>query len=181
MYSYDIRIPKNRVAVLIGVKGETKKQIQKETKTIVDIDSKEGLVTVSGEDAIQLMTARDLIKAIARGFNPDIAKLLLKPDYTFEVIDLKLVARNDKDMERLKGRIIGMQGKSRNTIEELSNTYLSVFGKTVSIIGEIENASACKRAINMIIQGSPHSSVYRMLENYRRKMRQQELGINHSF
>ncbi len=37
-----VRIPKERVAVVIGKKGETKKEIEKRTKTRVEIDSETG-------------------------------------------------------------------------------------------------------------------------------------------
>ncbi len=170
--SYDIKIPKKRTAVLIGVKGIVKKNLQKATNTIIDVDSSEGLITVSGEDALMLMDAQSIIKAIARGFNPDIAMLLLKQDYCFELIDLKLVARNQSDMERLKGRIIGADGKSRRTIETLSETYISVYGKTVTIIGEISMVSIAKKAISLLIDGSTHSHVFKFLENQRRKLKQ---------
>ncbi len=173
MYSYDIKIPKERVAVLIGVKGEIKKRIQKETDTSIAVDSKEGLVTVSGEDAIQLMVAREIVKAIARGFNPEIAMTLLKPDNAFELIDLKLVTTTRNDLERIKGRIIGMKGKSRKTMEDLTECYVSVYGKTVAVIGEITMVQICKRAVSMLIQGSPHSHVFSWLEGQRRKFKQE--------
>jgi ribosomal RNA assembly protein len=52
------------------------------------VDSAEGDIFISGEDALGLYTAREVIKAIGRGFNPDIAKLLLKQDYVLEIIHM---------------------------------------------------------------------------------------------
>src|SRR3989338_2871264 len=102
-YSYELKVPKNRVAVIIGKGGSIKKEIEESTKTKLTIDSKEGDIFVSGEDALGLYTAREIIKAIGRGFNPDIAKLLLKPDYIFEVVDLSEYAGKSKEaMLRLK-------------------------------------------------------------------------------
>jgi len=40
-YSYELKIPKDRVAVLIGTDGEIKKKIEVETKTQIKIDSKD--------------------------------------------------------------------------------------------------------------------------------------------
>lgn len=170
-YSYDLKIPKERLPIVIGTKGKIKRKIEKETNTVLDVDSVEGVITVTGDDGLQLMIAREIIKAIARGFNPDLAFLLLKPDYSFELIELKDIARNKNDMQRLKGRIIGEGGKSRRTIEDLTETYISVYGKTISIIGEVAGVTMCKRALSMLIQGSPHSSVYTFLEKQRRKMK----------
>ena len=72
-FSYELKIPKERVAVLIGKKGEIKKQIEQATNTKLKIDSKEGDVEISGEDALKLYATREIIRAIGRGFNPEIA------------------------------------------------------------------------------------------------------------
>jgi len=168
-FSYELRIPKLRIPVLIGVKGVTKRKIERETDCVLDVDSKEGVVTVTGSDGLNLLTAQEIVKAIARGFNPRLAMQLVKPDWSFELIDLNMLARNKKDMERIKGRIIGSKGKSRSTVESLTETHISVFGKTIAIIGQVENVAMCKRALAMLIQGSPHASVYQFLERERRK------------
>ncbi|MBI2650531.1 RNA-processing protein, partial [Candidatus Woesearchaeota archaeon] len=72
-YSYELKVPRNRVAVIIGKEGSIKKEIEESTKTKLNIDSKEGDIFVSGEDALGLYTAKEIIKAISRGFNPNIA------------------------------------------------------------------------------------------------------------
>ena len=169
-YGYELKIPRERIAVLIGKKGETKKRIEEETKTNVEINSDEGEVSISGKDAINLYSAREVIKAIARGFNPDVALLLLKGDYCFEVIDVSSNARNKNDVLRLKGRVIGKEGKSRKLIEELTETYISVYGKTISIIGLPENAANARRAMENLLAGSMHANVYKWLERRRREM-----------
>ena len=174
-YSYDLKVPKNRVAVIIGKEGSVKKEIEETTKTKMDIDSKEGDVVVSGEDALGLFTAREVIKAIGRGFNPEIALLLLKPDYIFEVIDVSEYVKSKDSMLRLKGRVIGKEGKSRKLIEELTETYISVFGKTVSIIGTAENASSSRRAIESLLKGSTHANIYKWLEKKRREMKRDRM------
>jgi len=174
IYSYEIRIPRERVAVLIGDKGKVKRKLENETKTDIHIDSQEGVVTVAGSDAISLMDAREIIKAIARGFNPKVAFLLLKQDYSFELIDLTQFSRNKNDMGRIKGRIIGAEGRGRKTIEDLTATDITVYGKTVAIVGEISGVSMAKRALSMIIQGSPHSVAFGFLERQRKRAKAME-------
>jgi len=172
MYQYEIKIPKDRIAVLIGVKGKIKKEIESVTNSKLNIDSKEGDVSIKGDDSIGLMTAKDVIYAVGRGFNPEIALRLLKPDYCLEIIEISDFARKSrKDEKRLKGRVIGADGKSRKTIEFLTETNMSVYGKTVAIIGEISRAMLAKRAIEDILQGSPHSKVYSWLEKKRKELR----------
>ena len=175
-FSYELKIPQERVAVLIGKGGEIKKNIETDTKTEVKVDSLEGDIFIYGEDALGLYTAREVIRAIGRGFNPEIAKLLLKQDYIFEYIGLnEFTGKSKNTLLRLKGRVIGKEGKSRRLIEELSEAYVSVYGKSVSIIGTAESASMAKRAVEALLQGSTHASVYKWLENKRREMKRKRI------
>ncbi len=174
--SYELKIPKERIAVLIGKEGKTKKDIEEATKTSLDIDSREGDIFIKGEDGLSIYTAKETITAIGRGFNPEIALLLLKVDYSFELIDLSDFAGKSKNSQlRIKGRIIGTEGKTRRIIEEMTETYLSVYGKTVAIIGSTECVPVARKAIEMLIEGSNHSSVYKWLEKQRRIMKKREL------
>ncbi|MCP3684227.1 MAG: RNA-processing protein [bacterium] len=177
-YSYEIKIPKERVAVLIGKKGEIKQKLEKATKTKIQVDSNEGDVILTGEDALGLYTGMELVTAVGRGFNPEVAQLLLKGDYVFEQINLGDLTKNKNHFIRLKGRLIGSEGKCRKLMEELTETYICVYGKTIGIIGESENVVIAKRAVQSIISGSPHSSVYRWLEQKRRDIKKRAMGIN---
>ena len=175
-YSYELKVPKSRVAVIIGKEGTVKKEIEEATKTKLSIDSKEGDIFVSGEDALGLYTAKEIIKAIARGFNPDVAKLLLKPDYIFEVVDLsEYVGKSKEAMLRLKGRVIGKDGKSRRLIEELAECNISVFGKTISIIALPESAASARQAVESLLRGSTHANVYKWLERRRRELKRRTM------
>lgn len=175
-YSYELKIPHERVAVLIGKQGEVKKNIEADTKTQIKVDSLEGDIFIYGKDALGLYTAREMIMSIGRGFNPEIAKLLLKQDYVFESIGLnEYTGKSKNTLLRLKGRVIGKDGRSRKLIEELSEAYISVYGKTVGIIGTAESASMAKRAVEALLKGSTHASVYKWLEQKRREMKRKRV------
>jgi len=176
-YLYDTKIPKERIAVLIGKDGITKKQIESATNIKLKIDSKEGDIFLEGEDALGLYSAREVVKAIGRGFNPDTALLLLKQDYMFEMINMLDYVKSKNQMIRLKGRVIGAEGRSRKTIEELTETYISVYGKTIGIIGFSENVAIAKKAVESLLNGSTHSSVYKWLEKRRSDMKRKDLEI----
>ena len=171
IFSHGLKIPKDRVAVLIGKEGEVKSRLESETRTKIDVDSKEGEVNVSGKDAVMLMTARDIVKAIARGFNPDIAAQLLKADYSRDIINIDDYGSSMNDLIRLRGRVIGAGGKSRRVVEELTDAHVSVYGKTVAILGEISAVAMARRAIDMLLSGSPHRNVYKWLEKSRKSRR----------
>jgi ribosomal RNA assembly protein len=166
-FEYILKIPKERVAVLIGKKGEEKKQLENTLDVQITVDSKEGDVTITGTEALKVYTAREIIRAIGRGFNPDIARLLLKVDYGFDMININEYAKTKKDAERLKGRVIGQEGKSRATLEELTGTNICVYGKTIGIIGPFDALALTRRAIESLLSGSLHTPVYRWLEKRR--------------
>jgi ribosomal RNA assembly protein len=170
-FAYELKIPKDRVAVLIGKKGELKKQLEHATKTRIAIDSDEGDVRITGKDALLLYSCREVVRAISRGFNPETAMLLLKQDYGVEFINLQDYARTPNDLERLRGRVIGEGGKSRKTIEDLTFTHISVYGKTIGIIGRLEHIPSARKAIEALLSGRKHGTVYKFLERQRKQMR----------
>lgn len=176
-YIYELKIPKERIAVLIGTGGDVKKQIEEATKTRLDINSTEGDIFIKGVDSILLYSAREIIKAIGRGFNPEIAMLLLKQEYSLEMINLRDFVP-EQHMMRLKGRVIGEDGKARRNIELLTETSISIYGKTIGIIGETANVTAARRAVESLIKGSNHATVYKWLEKNRRDLKRRELVGN---
>jgi ribosomal RNA assembly protein len=162
-----LKIPKERVAVLIGRKGQTKQTLEQQTNTEIEVDSKTGLVEIKSknDEPFQVMKAHSVIKAIARGFSPEHALQLLDDEFILDVIDLKdLVGKSEKAIEQKKGRVIGKKGSTRKKIEEDTETFISVYGKTISIIGRPEKLETARKAVMMLIEGAPHNKVYDFLE-----------------
>ncbi len=165
MISEFIKVPKERIGAIIGKNGETKRTIEQKTNTKIIIDSQEGEMEIKAKNADEnFFKAVDLVKAIARGFSPENAFRLLSKENFLSIIDLSDVADTKKELEHKRGRIIGTDGKARNEIEQETNTNISVFGKTVSIIGTFEEIEKARKAIEMLLDGAPHSAVYQVLK-----------------
>lgn len=81
--------------------------------------------------------------------------------------------RTPNQIRRLKGRVIGQGGKTRRNIEELTSTFITIFGNTIGIIGELENQQVALTAIIRLLKGAEHSTVYRYLNEQRRKLKRQ--------
>ena len=159
-----LKIPEDRVGVLIGKGGETKKLVEKKTGVRLDI-THEGSVSIKCEDSLKLWEARDIVKAIGRGFNPKYALNLAKDDYTIIIFNLdEIFHGRERDIRRVKARIIGENGKARGTMETLSNSKISVYGKTVSVIAREEDMEAIEEALKMLMDGAHHAKVYGFLE-----------------
>jgi ribosomal RNA assembly protein len=166
------KLNKGRIGVVIGTDGETKSQIEKDLGVVIEIDSKTGDVEIKPDiesenyDPLNQLTAKKIIRAINRGFNPEKALRLKDMDYELEIFNLvKILGRSDKKLKRIKGRLIGRNGEIRKAIERYAECFVSIFGKTVSVIADYENLQIARKAINMIINGMPHHTVLRFLED----------------
>jgi len=169
----DIKIAGTRIGVLIGKGGLTKRELEEKTSSSITIDSQEGTVTVEGEDTEGVLRAVEVIHAINRGFSPERAFSLLEDeDLLLDLIDLSVVAETTRQMDRLRGRIIGRDGKAREQIEHMTNTSISVSGKTIALIGLPEQLKTARAAIDMLIQGVPHETVFSFLERKKREAKQ---------
>lgn len=183
MTSVFVKIPKDRVGVLIGPEGKTRRNIEDRLSVQLQIESESGDVSVTlakdAKDPSLLFKTKDVVTAIGRGFSPEHAfRLIRDEDAILEVIDLRMIfGRSESDIRRVKGRIIGMNGKTRRTIEELTDTNVAVYGHTVSIIGTFDQIQVARNAVQMLIDGSQHHSVYRYLQKKRRDLKKKMLEI----
>jgi len=176
-----IRIPNERIGVLIGKSGKTKSTIEQLCHVSLEIDGETGEVLVKSSgtiEQIQPFKAIEIVTAIGRGFSPENALTLLEDDNTLHVIDLREFAgKSNSNIERIKGRIIGEGGKARRNMENLSDTHISVYGKTVSIIGNTTKLRSAVDAISSISSGSMHGAVYNKLEAVNRKEKQEKMKL----
>lgn len=175
------KVKKARIGVLIGTNGEIKKKIEDNLGVIIDINSKTGDVEINPNlehpnyDPINVITAKKIVRAINRGFNPKKAELLVRTGYELAVFNLMtILGKSRKRIKRVKGRIIGRGGEIRKAIEKYAECYVSVYGKTVSIIANFDNLAIARKSINMLISGAPHHTVLRFLEDkYNEKKKEQ--------
>ena len=126
----------------------------------VKLNFQENSVLIEGE-GIELYQAKNIIKAIGRGFSPENAFRLLNEEEILEAIELNQF--NENKLKIIKSRLIGTNGKTWKMIENFSGCSLSIYGKTVSIIGNYEQLNIAREAIQMIIRGCKHSKVYGFL------------------
>ncbi|MFQ6012371.1 MAG: KH domain-containing protein [Thermoplasmata archaeon] len=174
------RIPMDRLGVLIGPEGRTKKTLEKMTGVRLEVDSKTGEVTIDesgSEDPSLGLRVKDVVRAIARGFSEERALRLLEDETYLRIFSVKDYASKRPRRLQLKGRVIGAHGRTRTLIEELTGAYVSVYGLTVSVIGPPLPLDVACRAVEMLLRGSEHAAVYRYLEGMRPALRAEERGV----
>jgi ribosomal RNA assembly protein len=178
-----VQIPKDRLGALIGPDGQVKANIENKLNVELIIDSETGDVTITlnsdAQDPSLLFRAKEVVTAIGRGFSPDRSfRLIRDEDAVLEVIDIReIFGRSLSELQRVRGRIIGQEGKTRRMIEELTEADVSVQGHTVSIIADFDQIDVAKEAIQMIFQGSQHSKVYRFLQRKRSEAKKKKLEL----
>ncbi len=176
-----IMVPADRVGVIVGRNGNVRRRIEKLTNVKLNIDS-EGSVTIKSstqsKDPVLAWKARDIVRAIARGFSPKNALSLVDEDMMLIIISLRnAVGTSANQLKRVSGRIIGENGRTRRVIEEVTETKITIYGRTVSIIGMNPGLDYARKAVEMLITGAPHSAVYTRLERMRRDMNRQSAEL----
>jgi len=177
-----LRIPLERIGVLIGPHGETKKLLESNAGVDLEVDSKLGEIIIDDRKAdnpVATMKLENVIKAIGRGFSPENAMALFHDDADFFIFDLhEYVGKKESHLRRLRSRIIGKEGKTRRVLEELTNSHISVYGHTIAVIADLEDMPIIKKAIDMLLSGSKHATVYRHVESQMKALRlQNRLGF----
>jgi ribosomal RNA assembly protein len=178
-----LKIPADRIGALIGPEGASKKMIESRLGVELQIDGESGDVTITltekALDASVLFRGKEVVTAIGRGFSPEKAfRLINDENAVLDIVDLRLAfGKSDSDIKRVKGRIIGMEGKTRRLIEELTDSSVAVYGHTVSIIGDVDEAHIAREAIEMLVRGSLHATVYRFLHRKRREIKKKKMEI----
>ena len=171
------RVPKNRIAVLIGKGGQTRKLLEEISGAEVDIDSQPGEVMAEGQeepDPVVRMKMPDVVLAIGRGLAPSRAIQLIQDDVFLRMYDIReWVGRQPNQTRRMRSRLIGRNGRIRSLIEEISNCEMAIHGSTVLVIGDREGIALAGPAIEGILRGSEHSTILHGLEQDRKRMRMQ--------
>ncbi|MDI6806449.1 MAG: KH domain-containing protein [Candidatus Aenigmarchaeota archaeon] len=159
-----VKIPEERLKFL---KKEKKflEELQRFSNTKIKLNEE---VYLEADDPLKLLRVKEVIKAIGRGFMPTDAMDLLDESYYFLSIDIKSYAGKSRNrLTTLKGRLIGTCGKTKKMIESFTDTKLAIYGKTISIIGRWEDVIMAREAIEMLLLGRMHSTVYKFLEKKR--------------
>jgi ribosomal RNA assembly protein len=177
-----VRIPLDRVGALVGKEGAVRDEIERRCGVSMNIDGKTGEVKISYQPEALVeanpFKAVDIVSAVARGFSPQRAFVLLEEEKILIVVDLREYSgKSENAMARIKSRLIGTDGKARRIVEQLSNSEISIYGHTVAIIGSPEESKVAKEAIEKLAKGGTHKATYEMLQKYRTKQKMDRMML----
>jgi ribosomal RNA assembly protein len=175
-----LRVHEDRLGVLIGEGGKVVKDLEARLGVKITVNTVDSSVIIEPANpsipATNILKCQEIIKAIDYCFSYERASRLYDDDAVLVIVDLKdQITFSESHLQRIKGRIIGEEGKARKNLEELTGTYISVCRDTVAIIGEYTRAELARQAIEMLAQGRQHSTVYKFLDRAIRDLKRKEL------
>lgn len=154
-----VKIPEERLK-LFERKGYSKK-LERLVNCKISLNEE---VLMDCEDPLLLMRLKEVIKAFGRGFEFDDALNLLDEEYYLETINVQDFSGKSKSrMIVIKGRVIGRKGKVKKLIEKHTNVKITIYGKTISIIGKWGDVQKAKQAVESLLKGRKHGTVFRSL------------------
>jgi ribosomal RNA assembly protein len=157
-------LDEDRIPVFIGKAGSKKRLLEKKFKCQIEIDSKSGEVTIENANSLNLFILNNIINAINLGQNPDNALKLEDETFVHDIIDIKNYVKEKNRLKTIMGRVIGKDGSTRKVIEEITKCNVAIKDHYVSIIGAYENTILVHEALDMLIKGAAHKTLYSYLE-----------------
>jgi ribosomal RNA assembly protein len=150
----------------------THNELEKRLKVTITIEGKK--VTIRG-NTFEEYEALTILEAMNFGFSAQTALMLKDEDIVFRRIHIKDFT-NRKDLETVKARIIGTQGRTKRTIENLANCEVMIKGNEVGLICPAEEIDYVITGMTNLIRGSKQANVYKFLEriNTSRKNKNKE-------
>jgi len=142
-------------------------KIEKELK--VKITNQGRNIFIVGDAENEYLCLR-IIEAINLGFSLEKALSLKNEETILHILNIRDVTRR-KDLERIRARLIGTQGKTKQNMETLSDCQISVHDNWVGIIGEAGCIDEAILSLRLLIQGSKQGNVYARLEKKKKERR----------
>ena len=144
---------------IVEIKRE-KEFLEEKLKVEIVITGKK--IELNG-DAFDEYEALRVMEAIDIGFSARTAVQILEEETGFEKLNIKDFTRR-KDLEAVRARIIGSNGKTKRTLEELSGSKIMIKDNHIGIIGPAESMPATITAITNVVKGTKQANAYYYLE-----------------
>jgi len=145
----------------------SKELIERELE--VSITNKGKLIFIDGAGEDEYIGLK-ILEAINLGFSAEKALQLKDAEVILHVLNIKDITKRN-DLERVRARIIGSEGKTLSTLETLTDCYVSLRNNQVGIIGNVEAIESAIIGVRCLIQGSKQANVYTKLEHQKKERR----------
>ncbi|MDO8508797.1 MAG: hypothetical protein Q7S27_03880 [Nanoarchaeota archaeon] len=133
-----------------------------EEKLNVKISFQGKRVTIEGP-SLEEYEASIVLDAIKAGFSAIKALSLKEDTKIFRVINIKSMTKK-KNLELVRARLIGTQGRTKRTIEDITGCDIVIKDNDIGIIADAELIEEVVTAISNLARGTKQANTYRYLE-----------------
>jgi len=151
----------------IGKVISNKKKLESELK--IKITNKGKNIFISGKPENEFI-GLEVMEALDLGFSAERALLLKNPDILLQIINIKNITKKH-NLEAIRARIIGTNGRTLKTVNNLTNCFISLKDNQIGIIGDNEYIEEAVQAMTSLVRGSKQGHVYGRLEREKKKKR----------
>lgn len=152
-----------------------KKNLENQLKIKIKIDGKR--VTIKGSPLDEYESA-NILEAINFGFSVRKALELKSGEFVFRTLHIRSFTRR-KNLSDVKSRIIGRQGKTKKTIEKLSDCQIIIKENEIGVIGDVESIDFIITALINLIRGAKQANIYKYLEKINKIKKEEYLGVKY--
>lgn len=151
------------------------REAESSTSSQVIIDERNMVALIQGkEEKSDVLKIRDFIIALDNCVDEYTALDIIKRDYMLYLIDLRNIFSKD-DVRRVLARVIGEGGKIKSRISEITGCSIIINEPNIILIGGYEDVEYAKQAIQIIVDGSPYTKLFKYLEKVRREKELKEI------
>ena len=123
-------------------------------------------VVVRGEP-LNEYDASFIFEAINFGFSAQKALSLRDENMVFRIVNIKQFTRK-KNLREVRARLIGTRGRTKKTIENISNSNIVINDNDIGVIARADEIEEIITAITSLIRGAKQANTYRFLERMNR-------------
>ncbi len=142
-----------------------KSELEKKLNIEIKIQAKK--VKIIG-NSLEEYEASIVLDAISFGFSAKKALALKEESKIFRILNIKDFTRK-KNLKEVRARIIGKEGKTKRTIENIAECDIIIKDNEIGIIGDAESIEELITAISSLIRGTKQSNTYRYLERLNKR------------
>lgn len=139
---------------------QNKKKLEQTLKIKITNRGKE--ITIDGKPENEYASEK-VLEAINFGFEIQDALTIKTSENYFEILNIKDYTKSS-NLERVRSRLIGKNGRCINTLRKLSNCFIETNENKIGVIGPPEAIQTVNQSITQILRGAKQSHAYTFLE-----------------